>query len=111
MVVAEPQDGGPHELDGLTATSVAPHFLPTLPANVIFGRQSQPPPMLLAQTPLVAPVMSVVLKPPTSVSNVLLTTRASMNWPICPCRSRPNACQPEPLRECANTLFSIVRPP
>src|SRR5829696_8338684 len=112
IVVAIPHAGGAQELAGLTATSLAAHFLPTLPAKVAPATQSQPEPMLLAQIVLAAPlVRSWVVIPPTSVSNVLLTTRELISWPIWPCTRKPNTCHPLPFMEWVKTLFSSVSPP
>ena len=88
IVCADGQLGGAHELDGDTATSDASHFLPALPLNVRPGRQSQPPPMLFAQTPL-ALWTSAAVMPPTAFSNVLLTMRAFASWPMLPCSRNP----------------------
>ena len=88
IVCAGEQAGGAHELDGEIATSEASHFLPTLPRKVIPARQSQPPPMLFAQTPL-ALLMYCVCTPPTPFSNVLLTMRAFVSWPMLPWTRNP----------------------
>src|ERR1700754_205272 len=87
-VRSDGQAGGPHELDGLRAVSLAAHRSPTLPANVMPARQPQPPPMLLAQTPL-ARVTYSFSNPPTGVSKVLLTIRAAVSCPMFPCRTNP----------------------